>query len=1206
MTERVTEDLEVLMGQVATEFFERLSNGESPSIEEYEQRYPEVAEMIRHALPALQRVSDSMGDGFRSQPAPDEKYEKRLGDFLIHRELGRGGMGIVYEAEQISMGGRKVALKVLPFAAMADASRLQRFRNEIQAAASLDHPNIVSVYSVGEQRGVHFYSMQLIQGQSLSELIADLKALKQRGPLDDSALEELATAIPSDQASSADEPTEDFRGGPEIEPTQATPRSRGSKDTVAEVRGQISTKGSGGSWQYAYSVAKLGIQAAEALAHAHERGVIHRDIKPGNLMIDANAQLHITDFGLAQMEQNVGVTMTGDLVGTLRYMSPEQALGKRVAIDHRADIYSLGISLYELLTMRPAFEQESRGALIKQIAFDEPPRLRHVDPTLPRDLETIIHKAISKNPDERYVSAQDLADDLRAFIESRPIAAKRPTWIDRGRKWTYRNQGFVLAGCILLFISTLGSFVGAVLVNRQKNEAIQQRELAESNLKYARETVNTYLTKVSEDRLLNTPSMQPLRKELLELALSYYEGFIQEHPRDPKLQSELADALIRVGDIEREIGSQADALKSYEQAVAVRKQLPATSFDLKEKLALAAAYRDLASQYERIGNVDLHHQCLKESLLLLEQTELEHGKLSDISLSRARTLRQMAGNANSLQEGLDNALQALEIVRQLASNAESEMPIDELASCLYAIGNAYFDIVIAARDGDKVTNLRNAARYYELARDEQQKVVAHTGKLLDREILAKIEMNLGITLGKVYDLLREQEEGREILLASRDAQVRATSILESLAHENPLVSDYRLSLSVLINSIADSYRRLAMREEEASHFDEAARHTTRAIEIAQKLNYDFPGLPSSVLNNAFRGQSRTLFYVVQSTWLSDRRKQQLVERALSLTLKTTAAKWTPDDRYNLCVVANLAALIPTAEESNLKRLIDQSITALLAVPDKDRDADEWGWLGGLLYRTGRYDESLATFRKCTELHGDRGPTVESGARWWYIVMLDARNGNVVDARRNYDILTTEAKLVEKKLPIYIDEVRELLGIDERETEASSEQMLQILVVADSNLWRPFLPLGFRLLDEGKRELARTAFATAAERLQELPEDEITVADWGFLAQALYGSGNYAEAERALSKNFGGREETRPTITNGPRWWYKAMLLGRAGNKKEARKIYYLLVDEIANHAAPDLANNERFRRELAELLDITDPPPDPPAQAPDEVSTQSR
>ena len=345
-------------------------------------------------------------------------------------------MGVVYEAEQISMGGRKVALKVLPFAAMVDEKRLQRFRNEVRAAASLDHPNIVSVYSVGEERGVHFYAMQLIRGQSLAAVIDQLRELRrQQNPLSASSLSDVMSASANGQPSSTGHnPTQEFRSGLQEESDESDARaiSRSpTSDTVPTAQGLISTNANPKKSEFFRSVAELGIQAAEALDHAHQQGVVHRDIKPANLMIDAHAKLYITDFGLAQMEENVGITMTGDLIGTLRYMSPEQALGKRVVIDHRADIYALGISLYELLTTEPAYDGENRATLLKQIAFQELRPLRQIDRTIPHDLETIIHKAVTKNPDERYASAQDLADDLQRFRQHESIRARRATIIQK-------------------------------------------------------------------------------------------------------------------------------------------------------------------------------------------------------------------------------------------------------------------------------------------------------------------------------------------------------------------------------------------------------------------------------------------------------------------------------------------------------------------------------------------------------------------------------------------------------------------------------------------------------------------------------------------------------------------------------------------------------------------------------------------------------
>ncbi len=218
--------------------------------------------------------------------------------------------------------------------------------------------------------------------------------------------------------------------------------------------------------QFYRSAAGLGIQAAEALQYAHDHGVLHRDIKPSNLMLDAEAQLHITDFGLARIEADVGITVTGNIVGTLRYMAPEQALAKRVVIDHRADVYSLGATLYELLTLQPAFGETDRSQLLKQIAFEEPTPLRKLDRRIPVDLETIVLNAMAKNPDERYQTAQQLADDLRAFLESRPIQARPPTLMDRAAKWSRRHVAAVWATAALFLLSAFAAAITAAMIYR--------------------------------------------------------------------------------------------------------------------------------------------------------------------------------------------------------------------------------------------------------------------------------------------------------------------------------------------------------------------------------------------------------------------------------------------------------------------------------------------------------------------------------------------------------------------------------------------------------------------------------------------------------------------------------------------------------------------------------------------------------------------
>ena len=431
------------MGQIMDEYLERANRGERPSIEEYVDRYPDLAEVIRKMLPALEVMQGSDGlDTTGDAPVPNGiQPHGPLGDFHIVRELGRGGMGVVYEATQISLG-RTVALKVLPFAAAMDDRQLQRFKNEAHAAACLHHAHIVPVFGVGCERGVHYYAMQLIEGQSLANVIEFLKndpQVKNRRPNRTHGTDESATS--PDQGSDS---------------TQAIAALSTAHDT--------------NSREYFRSIAKLGQQAAEALDHAHQSGVVHRDVKPANLILDYRGDLWVTDFGLAQMQSDARLTMTGDLMGTLRYMSPEQALAKRVTIDHRTDIYSLGATIYELLTLKSVFTGKDREELLRQIAFEEPKPARRLNHSVPVELETIVMKAMCKNPADRYASSQELADDLQRFLDDKPIQAKRPTIAQHISGWTRRHRGVAatIAAAMVLAIIGLGITVAAIANERQK------------------------------------------------------------------------------------------------------------------------------------------------------------------------------------------------------------------------------------------------------------------------------------------------------------------------------------------------------------------------------------------------------------------------------------------------------------------------------------------------------------------------------------------------------------------------------------------------------------------------------------------------------------------------------------------------------------------------------------------------------------------
>jgi tetratricopeptide (TPR) repeat protein len=378
-------------------------------------------------------------------------------------------MGIVYEAEQVSLG-RRVALKVLPFAATLDGKQLQRFHNEAKAAACLHHEHIIPVYSVGCERSVHFYAMQFIDGRTLAQLIQALRP--NNGPAEADA-----------------NATQDYRpaGGAPTAPVAA-----------------LSTERSGSRGRAFYrQAAELIAQAAEALEHAHSLGIVHRDIKPANLLVGPGGKLWVGDFGLARLGADAGLTMSGDLLGTLRYMSPEQALARHGLVDHRADVYALGATLYELLTLRPAVTGAERAEVLRQVAFEEPAAPRQLDKTIPAEPETIVVKALEKNPADRYATAQELADDLRCFLEDKPIRARRPTLVQRAAKWSRRQGPWLAAAAGILLLAVLGLAASAAVIWSQKSQvtqALTREETAAQNARRKAEEADDQRKKADDQR----------------------------------------------------------------------------------------------------------------------------------------------------------------------------------------------------------------------------------------------------------------------------------------------------------------------------------------------------------------------------------------------------------------------------------------------------------------------------------------------------------------------------------------------------------------------------------------------------------------------------------------------------------------------------------------------------------------------------------
>ena len=453
-----------LVSQLARDFLQRCREGQRPALSEYVELHPELESQIREVFPMMQLMEDVAPGDETSETAADLK---RLGDFEIHRVIGQGGMGVVYEATQQSLG-RRVALKVCPLSQRMSRRNRERFRRESRAAALLHHTNIVPVFAVGEEEGTLYYAMQYIRGATLDDVIQELRRLWRSVPTANTRLSSGVRGASNSnevpQRNAASEVAQSLAlnsfVGENVDPENklaangepkapASPQDSTRKVTTSEVGdfgssitnvslpGQtIADSESGATAKYWESIGRIGVQVAEALAYAHDKGTLHRDIKPSNLMLDQSGTVWVMDFGLAKSLEEDDLTRTGELIGTLRYMPPEQCKGNPAPA---SDIYSLGLTLYELLALRPAFEEVHRSELLRAIMENDSTPLRKINSDIPRDLETIVHKSIEREPARRYSSAQELADDLKRFVAGEPILARPVGVSERIGKWVRRR-----------------------------------------------------------------------------------------------------------------------------------------------------------------------------------------------------------------------------------------------------------------------------------------------------------------------------------------------------------------------------------------------------------------------------------------------------------------------------------------------------------------------------------------------------------------------------------------------------------------------------------------------------------------------------------------------------------------------------------------------------------------------------------------------
>lgn len=729
MSEPVDESRDPL-DLLAEDFLARIRRGESTTPAQFAAQHPARARELQDLLETLLLLEDakkereSTSSSMRRLSLP--KLE-RLGDYRIVREVGRGGMGVVFEAVQESLD-RRVALKVLPQASLLGGHQLERFRREAQTAARLHHTHIVPVFDSGEAEGLHFYAMQFIDGRGLDVVVQSLR----------------------------DEP--------------AATGSQALRDRFR-------------------MAARIGAEVASALQHAHDLGTLHRDVKPANLLLDAHDHVWVTDFGLAKALQHDGLTNTGDVLGTLQYMAPEQFSGQ---YDARSEVYALGATLYELVALQKAFTGATRAELIDRIRAGRCERMSKLVPSVPRDLETIVARAMAIEPAARYATARDLQSDLRAFLEDRPIAARRQGNVELLWTWCRRNRALASFAAVAIVAVATAAVVGwsaywitdAALL-RAEESSQRDRANLEDTLQVCEDVFDTLVGRDPLYALLDdgdegVAPVASLRAPidaqglaLLERMLEFYDKFAERNRDNAALRQQTARSYARVGAIHERFGAHDEAVAAYERALGLMRSEGYEG----EPREVAAVLQELGQAQVRRGRPREAASCYAQSLQQLETASPDVSKNARWLHARAHFL---LATVPGIREGRPEAMR-----RGGAARGPGEEPFGQRRG-----GRG-------SRRGGGEPDPGRAAMAQELFVGLRQEAKKHLDAAIAdlAQLLADEPQNVDYRLLRARCLVETGRfEGRQESAAAASSAKEAVQVLEQLLAEHPERDDIRFAL----------------------------------------------------------------------------------------------------------------------------------------------------------------------------------------------------------------------------------------------------------------------------------------------------------------------------------------------------------------------------------------------------------------------------